>query len=61
MEIISSTVDKNEYKILGTKSVKMVETLRKLKMNLFFGFVKTLRGNNKIHPSDAILEVYEIN
>ena len=34
----------------------MVEALRKLKIQLSIGFLKILRDNNKIHPSDAILE-----
>ena len=45
MEVIFSVVEKIEYKLLETKSLKMVETLKKLKMPLFVGFLKTLRGN----------------
>ena len=56
MEILSLIVEKSQYKILGTKSVKVVEALRKLNMPLFIGFLKILRDNNKIYPSDAILE-----
>ena len=47
MEIISSTAEKNKYKILGTKSVKVAEALRKLKIPLFIGFLKILRDIRK--------------
>ena len=55
-EVNFSAVEKNEYKLLGTKSVKMVEALKRLKMSLFLGFLKTLRDNNKTHSNDDVLE-----
>ena len=49
-------VEENEYKLLGIKSVKMVEALKKLKMSLFVGVLKTLRDNSKILSNDDVLE-----
>ena len=54
--VIFFVVTKNEHKLLGTKSVKLVEVLRKLKMPLFVGFLKTLRDNNKTHSNDDVSE-----
>ena len=38
MRTVSSIVEKNEYKLLGTRSKKMVNALRLLKVPLFMGF-----------------------
>ena len=43
MKIVPSIVEKNEYKLLGTKSKKIVYALRLLKMLLFITFLKILR------------------
>ena len=61
MRVVSSVVEKNEYKPLATKSKKkkgkiMVNALRLLEMPLFIGFLKFLREKNKIYFDDDILE-----
>ena len=56
MKIVSSVIFDDEYKLLGTKSKKMVTALKTLKMPLFIGFLKTLRDNNKTHSNDDVLE-----
>ena len=42
MKIVPSFVEKNECKLLGTKSSKMVNALKILKMPLFAGFLRIL-------------------
>ena len=56
MKIVPSVIFDDEYKLLGTKSKKMVAALKILKMLLIIGFLKTLRDNNKTHSNDIILE-----
>ena len=56
MIVVSSVVRKNEYKLLGTKSEKMVTLLRPLKMPLVLGFLKNLTENNKVYSDDDVLE-----
>ena len=53
---IVSIVEKNECQLLGTKSKKMVNALRLLKMSLFIGFLKILGEENKIYSDDDVLE-----
>ena len=53
MRVVSSVVKLNEYKLLGTKSKKMVDALRLLEMPLF---ITLLRENNKIHSDDDVLK-----
>ena len=43
MNIISSNVDMNEYKLLVTKSKQIVKVLKKLRITLFLGFLKKLK------------------
>ena len=43
MNIISSNVDMNEYKLLVTKSKQIVKVLKKLRISLFLGFLKKLK------------------
>ena len=40
MKIVFSVVEKNEYKLLRTKSKKVVNALKLLRMSLFIGFLK---------------------
>ena len=47
MNIISSKVDMNEYKLLGTKSKQ-----KKLRVSLFLGFLKKLKKENKLKSDD---------
>ena len=56
MKIVSSVVEEDEYKLLRTKSKKMVMALRLLKMPLFMGYLRTLRENGKINSDDDVLE-----
>ena len=53
---IVSIVEKNECQLLETKSKKMVNTLRLLKMSLLIGFLKILGEENKIYSDDDVLE-----
>ena len=46
MNIISSDVDTNEYKLLGTKSKQIVNVLKLLGMPLFLGFLKKLKSDD---------------
>ena len=46
MNIISSDVDMNEYKLLGTKSKQIVNALKLLGMPLFLGFLKKLKSDD---------------
>ena len=46
MNIISSDVDTNEYKLLGTKSKQIVNALKLLGMPLFLGFLKKLKSDD---------------
>ena len=46
MNIISSDVDMNEYKLLGTKSKQIVNALKLLRMPLFLGFLKKLKSDD---------------
>ena len=57
MRVVSSVVEKNECKLLGTKSKKMVNALKLLEMLLFIGFLKILRENSKVHSDDDALEL----
>ena len=56
MKIVSSVIFDDEYKLLGTKSKKMITSLKILKTPLFIEFLKTLRDNNKPHSNDDVLE-----
>ena len=56
MKTVSSILEKNEYKPLGTKSNKMVNALRLLGMPLFTWFLKILGEKNKIYSDDDVLE-----
>ena len=49
MKIVPSVIFDNEYKLFGTKSKKMVTSLKILTMPLFMRFLKTLKDNNKTH------------
>ena len=57
MNIISSKVDMNEYKLLGTKSKQ-----KKLRVSLFLGFLKKLKKENKLKSDDRkwIDKIYKI-
>ena len=46
MNIISSDVDMNEYKLLGTKSKQIVNALKLLGMPLFLGLLKKLKSDD---------------
>ena len=48
INIISSDVEKNEYKLLGVKSNKLVNALKQLGMSHFLGFFKQLKEEGKI-------------
>ena len=57
MKIVHSIVEKNEYKLFGTKSKKrMINAFRLLKIPLFIGFLKILAEKNKIYSDDGVLE-----
>ena len=56
MKIVSCKTEKDEYRLLGTISKKMVIALRLLKMPLFLGFLKNLREKDKIYSDDDVLE-----
>ena len=43
MNIISSNVDMNEYKLLVTKSKQIVKVLKKLRITLFLSLLKKLK------------------
>ena len=43
MNIVSSGVYMNEYKLLGTKSKQIVNALKRLKMPLLLGSLKQLK------------------
>ena len=51
MNVISSNVDMNEYKLLGTKSKQIVNALSILRMPLFLGFLKP-KKENKLKSDD---------
>ena len=53
MNIVSSVIFDDEYKILKKKSRMMVKSLRTLKMPLFLGF---LRNNSIVNLNDNSLE-----
>ena len=57
MKMVFSVVEKNEYKLLGTKSnTKKVNPLKLLRMPLFIEFSKILREKNKTNFDDGVLE-----
>ena len=53
MNIISSDMQTNEQKLLGTKSKQIVNALKILEMLLFLGFLKQLKKEDKL-KSDNI-------
>ena len=52
MNIISSDMNMNEYKLLGTKSKEIANALKILKMSLFLGFLKKLKEQDKLKSDD---------
>ena len=52
MNVISSNVDMNEYKLLGTKPKQIVNALSILRMPLFLGFLKP-KKENKLKSDDT--------
>ena len=52
MNIISSDMNMNEYKLLGTKSKEIANALKILKMSLFLGLLKKLKEQDKLKSDD---------
>ena len=52
MNIISSDMNMNEYKLLGTKSKEIANALKILKISLFLGFLKKLKEQDKLKSDD---------
>ena len=48
MNIISSDVEVNEYKLIGTKSDELVHALKQLGLPYFFGFIRQLLLRDKL-------------
>ena len=48
MNIISSKVDMNEYKLLGTKSKQIVNVLKMLRVSLFGGIFEKIKKREQI-------------
>ena len=56
MKIVFSIVENNEYKLLKTKSKKLVNALRLSKVLLFMEFLKILGKNSKIYSDNDVLK-----
>ena len=64
MNIISSDVEINEYKLLGVKSNKLVNSLKQLDIAHFLGFYKQLKEKCKIKCAkidEELLKYLELN
>ena len=56
MKIVFSIVENNEYKLLKTKSKKLVNALRLSKVLLFMELLKILGKNSKIYSDNDVLK-----
>ena len=52
MNIVSSDVEVNEYKFIGTKSDKIVSALKQWRLPYFFGFVRQLVLRDKLKSNN---------
>ena len=52
MNIISSDVEVNEYKLIGTKSDELVNALKQLGLPYFFGFIRQLLLRDKLRSKN---------